>query len=137
MHTKKLRFRFNAIAMTAFAPLLLPALCGCSGSNNLLLGRVQAQVGDHLVVVTDCYRSSAPPPRMLARADHAPPAYEYVPCRDARIEIRGTALVVNGVRYMDLASGDRIVVDHGVVSINDRPAVPARTAPGTAGVSAG
>ncbi len=35
---------------------------GCSRSNNLLLGRVEAVVAGHTVVVTDCYRTSVPAP---------------------------------------------------------------------------
>ena len=36
---------------------------GCSRSNNLLMGRVEASVGGHLVAVTDCYQTSVAPPR--------------------------------------------------------------------------
>ena len=37
-------------------------LGGCSRSNNLLLGRVEAVVAGHTVVVTDCYRTRVPQP---------------------------------------------------------------------------
>ena len=30
---------------------------------DLLLGRVESTVGSHTVVVTDCYRTSVPPPK--------------------------------------------------------------------------
>ena len=43
-------------------------LAACSRSNNLLLGRVEAKVGTHDVVVTDCYRTSVPPPQMPEEA---------------------------------------------------------------------
>jgi hypothetical protein len=47
-------------------------LASCSRSNNLLFGRVEAQVGQHTVAVTDCYRTSVPQPWEVARADGGP-----------------------------------------------------------------
>ena len=93
------------------AILLLAA--GCSSSNNVLLGRVEASVGTHMVVVTDCYRFHAPQPERLANGD-----YHYMPCRDAEVWIRGDQLTVNGQSYGRLSPGDGVLVDHGVVSIN-------------------
>jgi len=94
-------------------PLLaLLLLSACSRSNNLLLGRVQAQVGSHTVVVTDCYRTSVPPPQRLGDA-----VYRFTPCRDADVLIRGDELLVNGQSYGRLNPADAVLVDHGVVSI--------------------
>ena len=90
-------------------------LSGCSRSNNLLLGRVQAQVGSHSVVVTDCYRTSVPPPQRLGDA-----VYRFMPCRDTDVLIRGDELLVNGQSYGRLNPADSVVVDHGVVSIERR-----------------
>jgi hypothetical protein len=84
---------------------------GCSRSNNLLLGRVEATVAGHPVVVTDCYRTSVPPPK--AEADGA----RFTPCRDADVLIRAEQLTVNGTPYGPLVAGARVVVDHGRVSI--------------------
>jgi hypothetical protein len=85
---------------------------GCSRRNNLLLGRVEAPVGTHRVVVTDCYRISVPGPEQAgATATH------YMPCRDADVWIRGEELTVNGRSYGRLNAGDGVLVDHGVVSI--------------------
>ena len=86
-------------------------LSACSRSNNLLLGRVQAQVGSHTVVVTDCYRTSVPPPQKLGAV------YRFTPCRDADVLIRGDELLVNGQSYGRLNSADAVLVDHGAVSI--------------------
>ena len=97
-----------------FATGLLAA--GCSRRNNLVLGRVEAPVGTHTVVVTDCYRTSVPGPE---RVDGA--AYHYVPCRDADVWIRGEDVTVNGTSYGRLNPGDGVLVDHGVVSIQRRP----------------
>ena len=70
---------------------ILLLLAGCSRSNNLLMGRVEATVGTHTVVVTDCYRTTVPPPELLANGDH-----HFMPCRDADVWIRGEELTVNG-----------------------------------------
>ena len=98
--------------MLLLAMLLLSA---CSRSNNLLLGRVQAEVGSHTVVVTDCYRTSVPPPERLGDA-----VYRFTPCRDADVLIRGDELLVNGQSYGRLNPTDAVLVDHGVVSIERR-----------------
>jgi hypothetical protein len=91
-------------------------LSACSQSNNLLLGRVEATVGTHSIVVTDCYRTRAPEPRKLA--DEAGKAvYRYMPCRDADVWIRGEELTVNGKPYGHLNPADGVLVDHGAVSI--------------------
>ena len=92
--------------------LCMLLLSACSRSNNLLLGRVQAQVGSHTVVVADCYRTSVPPPQRLGDA-----VYRFTPCRDADVLIRGDELLVNGQSYGRLNPADAVLVDHGVVSI--------------------
>ncbi len=88
----------------------------CSQSNNLLLGRVEATVGTHAVVVTDCYRTRAPQPQKLAD-EGGKAIYRYMPCRDADVWIRGEELTVNGRSYGHLNPEDGVLVDHGVVSI--------------------
>jgi hypothetical protein len=96
---------------------LAAALTACSRSNNLLLGEVQAQVGTHTVRVTDCYRTSVPPPERLADAG-GQASYRFMPCRDADVQIRAGELTVNGRSYGRIQQSDRILVDHGVVSVN-------------------
>jgi hypothetical protein len=93
--------------------LLLPIvwLCGCSSTNNLFLGEVRAKVGSHPVTVTDCYRLQVESPRTTGSG-----AYEFTPCRDARISIVNEELTVNGQGYGRLKPGERVLVDHGVVS---------------------
>ena len=92
-------------------------LAGCSQSNNLLLGEVEAQVGGHRVRVTDCYRTDPPQPVRLADVN-GQPAYRYIPCRDADVELRGNRLTVNDRPYGEIAANDPVLVDHGVVSVN-------------------
>ena len=87
------------------------ASTGCSRSNNLLLGRVEAVVAGHTVVVTDCYRTKVPEP--VAE----PNGTTFTPCRDAVVAIRNEQLTVNGTSYGPLARTARVVVDHGRVSI--------------------
>jgi hypothetical protein len=108
------------IAATCWSMALVAA---CTRSNNLLLGRVQADLGSHLVVVTDCYRASVPAPRIEEGADGLP-AYRFKPCRDADVLIRGGALLVNGRPYGQLLPHDAVVVDHGIVSIRHRRSSP-------------
>ena len=91
-------------------------LSACSQSNNLFLGRVEATVGTHSVVVTDCYRSRAPEPQKLAD-EGTTAVYRYTPCRDADVWIRGEELTVNGRLYGHLNPADGVLVDHGIVSI--------------------
>jgi len=87
-------------------------LISCSRSNNLLLGRVETKVGDHRVVVTDCYRTSVPPSQTLG-----PDGFRFMPCRDADIRIQGGLLTVNGVGYGHINRADSVLVDHGIVSV--------------------
>ena len=96
------------------------ALGGCSRSNNLLLGRVEATVGEHTVVVTDCYRTRVPAPQQFAAPDG--PGFRFTPCRDANVEIRGGRLTVNGRAYGTIAPRDSVTVDHGRVLVNEQPA---------------
>ena len=100
--------RLNRLAITL---LSAAALAGCSRANNILEGRVEAVVAGHPVVVTDCYRTSAPQPRQ----DGA--AMRFTPCKDADVVIRAGQLTVNGKDYGTLAANARVVVDHGKVSI--------------------
>ena len=97
-----------------FVCLLLSS--ACSQSNNLLLGEVQATVGTHKVVVTDCYRTSVAPPEKEVAGGHV--TYRFAPCRDAIVVIRDEELSVNGQAYGHLNPNDGVLVDHSVVSIN-------------------
>ena len=97
----------------AYLGVNLILFTACSRSNNLLLGRVEAAVGAHTVVVTDCYRLSVPPPERVGEA-----SYRFTPCRDADVRISGDKLSVNGESYGHIDAKDDILVDHGVVKIN-------------------
>lgn len=96
---------------------MMVLLAGCSRSDTLILGRVEAAVGGHTVVVTDCYRISAPQPEKMDDD-----ALRFAPCRDAIVVIRAEELLVNGKSFGRLNEGDAVVVDHGVVSVNPRAA---------------
>ena len=101
---------------------LVVACSGCSRSNNLLLGRVEATVGGHTVVVTDCYRTSVTPPEKVGGPSEQ--SYRFMPCRDADVLIRNDELIVNGSSYGLLKQADAVTVDHGKVLINDMAAPP-------------
>jgi len=101
---------------------LIMACSACSRSNNLLLGRVEATVGSHTVVVTDCYRTSVTPPEKVGGPGEQ--SYRFRPCRDADVLIRNDELIVNGSSYGLLKQADTVTVDHGRVLINEI-AVPA------------
>ena len=98
----RMRFAVGCVGLLAM---------GCSRSNNLLFGRVEAVVAGHTVVVTDCYRTKVPPP--VQETDGA----TFTPCRDAVVAIHNEQLTVNGTTYGPLASNARVIVDHGRVSI--------------------
>lgn len=102
--------------------LALFVMLAACGRSNLLEGRVEAQVGDHVVVVTDCYRTTVPAPQRLDDTAAGAPSYRFAPCRDAVVELQGAQIVVNGVSYGAVEPGDTITVDHGRVLINDREA---------------
>lgn len=102
--------------MRALLLLAAVALSSCSSSNNLLLGEVQAQVGQHTVRVTDCYRFSVPPP-VRTQDVNGQPSYRFMPCRDAEVQIRAGELVVNGQSYGRIGETDSVLVDHGKVSV--------------------
>ena len=94
----------------------------CSRSNNVLLGRVEAEAGGHTIAVTDCYRTGVEPPRQVEGLPGGKVTYRWTPCRDADISINDEELVVNGRRYGRLIRGDAVVIDHGKVLINEREA---------------
>ena len=106
--------KLNGLLATGFS---LVGLAACSQSNNLLFGRVQAKVGEHTVIVTDCYRPHVPPPERLTSAANSVVAYRFMPCRDADVVISADHLMVNGKSYGTLKPTDTIVVDHGKVII--------------------
>ena len=95
---------------------LVLASSACSRSNNLLLGRVEATVGGHTVVVTDCYRTRVTPPQKVGGSGEK--SYRFTPCRDADVLIRSDELIVNGSSYGLLKQTDAVTVDHGKVLIN-------------------
>jgi len=105
---------------------LIMACSACSRSNNLLLGRVEATVGSHKVVVTDCYRTSVTAPEKVGGPSEQ--FYHFKPCRDADVLIRNEELIVNGSSYGLLKQADAVTVDHGKVLINEMvvPAVAPR-----------
>jgi hypothetical protein len=102
-----------------FTVLCVVILFGaCNKSNNVLLGRVEERVGNHIVIVTDCYKTSVPPPQLLKSASNKP-FYRFTPCLDADVVIDGDQLIVNGRSYGAIKQTDTVLVDHGKVLVNN------------------
>jgi len=112
--------RAETILLTGL--VLVMTLGACGKSNNVLLGRVEAKVGTHLVIVTDCYRTSVSPPQLLSTADSTRPLYRFSPCVDADVVFNGDQLIVNGVHYGTVQPQDSVTVDHGKVLVNNQSA---------------
>lgn len=90
----------------------------CNKSNNVLLGRVEEKLGTHVVIVTDCYKTTVPPAQLLKSASDKP-FYRFTPCLDADVLIDGDQLIVNGRSYGTIHQTDTILVDHGKVLVNN------------------
>ena len=112
------------LSVTCIAVACTVMQLACSKSNNVLLGRVESTVAGHRIEVTDCYRTSVPQPRQLPDLADGKKVYEFMPCRDADILIRGDELIVNRTSYGTLKPEDVVTVDHGRVLINERAAIP-------------
>ena len=99
--------------LAAIATALL-ALAGCSRDNNVLMGRVETDMGGHRVTVTECYKFLGSPKLEKLGAGY----YRYAPCKGSEVVIRGDTLFVNGAQHGTLAAGDSVTVDRGKVRIN-------------------
>ncbi|MCX6145067.1 MAG: hypothetical protein NTZ35_17840 [Ignavibacteriales bacterium] len=115
------------IAMTLVSLLML--ISSCSRSNNLLLGRVEAKLGTHTVIVTDCYQTSVPPTQAGKDSTDGSTFYHFTPCLDADVVIRNEWLMVNRRAYERLSPGDTVIVDHGQVLVNTHLAQSAPETP--------
>jgi hypothetical protein len=112
--------KMPALAL-ALSFVLALSFGACNKSNNILLGRVEEKVGSHIVIVTDCYKTSVPPPQLLKSASDKP-FYRFTPCLDADVVIDGDQLIVNGRSYGAIKQTDTVIVDHGKVLVNSRVA---------------
>jgi hypothetical protein len=101
----------SRLAAIASAVLTLAA---CSRSNNVLLGRVEADINGHRVAVTNCYQFfGIPEPQKFGEGN-----YRYSPCKGTTVALQGNSLFVNGTAYGDLGPEDSVTVDNGKVLIN-------------------
>lgn len=106
--------------MRTCRPTLLVALALLAIGCAFIEGRVEATVDGHHLVVTDCYRSSVPPPDKPSTLPDGTTVYRWAPCRDAQIVIRGKTLLVNDREIGPILPGDEVIVDHGKPSIKSR-----------------
>jgi len=104
----------SAVSVAALALTVGLALSACSASNNPVLGRVEATVADHEVVVTSCYTMHVSDVKSTDDGD------TFAPCKGSSVSIKNDMLYVNGESYGQLGKGDRVLVDHGKVVIEPR-----------------
>lgn len=106
--------------------LVFPVMIGVCGllfslfapSPNAWPGRIDAQVGGHRVVVTECYREQTPIVEQLEPTAEGEAAFRFAPCADAVIMLEGDQLTVNGIDYGSVRPGDTIVVHRGRVIVD-------------------
>jgi hypothetical protein len=108
----------TSVAVSSILLLLVLSAGACSRSNNILIGRVEEKVGSHIVIVTDCFKTSVPPPQLLKSASDKP-FFRFTPCLDADVVIDGDQLIVNGRSYGAIKQTDTVLVDHGKVLVNN------------------
>lgn len=91
------------------------ALSACSAENNPVLGRVEAEVARHQVVVTNCYTMHLAEVQTIDGGS----TQRFKPCKDA-VMIKDDMLYVNGESFGQLANGDSVLVDRGKVQVVHR-----------------
>lgn len=87
------------------------ALSACDVQNNQLLGRVEAEIDRHQVVVTNCYT------KQLAKVVSTDEGDSWTPCKNAAVVIKDGTLFVNGESYGQLSEGDGVLVENGRAKI--------------------
>jgi hypothetical protein len=95
----------------AIIAIVCAVLASCDAQNNQLLGRVEADIDRHQVVVTHCYTKD------LAKVVSTDDGDSWAPCKDAAIVIKDGTLFVNGESYGQLADGDGVLVENGRAKI--------------------
>lgn len=88
-----------------------------SSQQNALLGKQQATIGGHTIVVTDCYRTDKAQAETVID-DKGATVYRFAPCKDANIEIRNEQLIVNGKSYGQIKAGVSVTLDHHQLLVN-------------------
>ncbi len=86
-------------------------LCACSAQNNPLLGRVEAAIDQHQVVVMNCRTNQLPKVQSTVDGD------SWTPCKGSTVVIKNGLLYVNGESFGQLAPGDRVLVKDGRATI--------------------
>lgn len=101
----------GAIRTTAAIAIVCTALSACDAQNNQLLGRVEADIDRHQVVVTHCYTKD------LAKVLSTDDGDSWTPCKNAVVVIKDGMLYVNGESYGQLGEGDAVLVEDGRAKI--------------------
>ena len=101
----------GTISIATIVAILCVALSACDVQNNQLLGRVEADIDRHQVVVTHCYT------KQLAKVISTDDGDSWTPCKNAAVVIKDGTLFVNGESYGQLADGDGVLVENGKAKI--------------------
>jgi len=101
----------GTISTATIVAVSCAALSACDVQNNQLIGRVEADIDRHQVVVTHCYT------KHLAKVISTDDGDSWTPCKDATIVIKNEMLYVNGESYGQLGQGDAVLVENGRAKI--------------------
>ena len=99
------------ISTATIVAISCAALSSCDVQNNQLLGRVEADIDRHKVVVTHCYT------KQLAKVLSTDDGDSWTPCKNAAVVIKDGMLYVNGESYGQLGDGDSVLVENGRAKI--------------------
>lgn len=88
-----------------------------SSQQNALLGKQQATVGGHTIVVNDCYRTDKAQAEIVID-DKGATVFRFAPCKDSVIEIRNQQLTINGKSYGQIEAGASVTLDHHQLLVN-------------------
>jgi methylthioribose-1-phosphate isomerase len=101
----------GTISTVGIIAMSCAALSACDVQNNQLIGRVEADIDRHQVVVTHCYT------KQLAKVLSTDDGDSWTPCKNAAVVIKDGMLFVNGESYGKLGDGDSVLVEDGKAKI--------------------
>jgi len=104
----------SEVSMSVLAFVVCAGLSACSAANNPVLGRVEADVAGHRVIVANCYTMHVPDVRSSDGGQ------SFAPCKNASVAIKNDMVFVNGESYGQVAQGDIVMVENGRAKIVPR-----------------
>ena len=101
----------SVISTATIVTISCVSLSACDVQNNQLIGRVEADIDRHQVVVTHCFT------KQLAKVQSTDDGDSWTPCKNAAVVIKDEMLYVNGESYGQLAEGDSVLIENGRAKI--------------------